>query len=665
MTQSKTLIIVTAIFCGLLLAVGLAQELNRVSSAQAATQATDRYVDGSNGNDSGACTSSSSPCKTLSYAVNQSVSGDTIYLANPITETGQIVLNNLELTLLQWQNKGSATLRKRDNTGEVTSARCWICLQGNTQLTVKDVAFDGEGYHVMEAIRVGQTAKLKLERTTFTHFVYGDTNSAGDTLGKIRGTVVYVEGGELEVSESDFSNFGRSAVLACGGTVRVWRSHFIGDKTEDSVLNFGLVGGNGATLKVGRSIIEGMKGTYSFNPSAGVAVIRGTNFCASSTTPSSAVITSTHILSSTVGILVGEGSGDGSNVEAHSNRLFSNEKGAAQYSNQTQNLKYNWWGCNGGPGSWGCDPVDGTIDYTPWLTLTLQLAPQSVYLGENFNATAQVKTLLYQIPDGSPVSFSGDGITFTPANTETVAGEASSLGLVGNASQSSRTVTAALDKGTASATLNIKKRLIYLPLVLREYSVWEPIFADNFNNSSNNNWIDVFGGPKFRHNPTGQELRMVAGESNKFFLTLLNRSDLFEAQKTYAIEVKARPIQNPYKFGLVLGYKEDQNGKYFFAFRIQPASQTCELRQYSGSQWISTFPCDGQKLAINPNGENLLQAEFSQTKVDFFVNGQLVYTYFFDPSLQLSGTRVGFITVGGSAVPSEIAFDDFAVYRHR
>ncbi len=44
------------------------------------TNATTRYV-APNGNDSGSCTSPSNPCRTIQYAVNQSISGDTILVA--------------------------------------------------------------------------------------------------------------------------------------------------------------------------------------------------------------------------------------------------------------------------------------------------------------------------------------------------------------------------------------------------------------------------------------------------------------------------------------------------------------------------------------------------------------------------------------------------------
>jgi uncharacterized protein (DUF1684 family) len=653
-----------------LLAVGITTALvgGLSQAARASGDGSPRYVDGSIGNDSGNCSSSSSPCKTLSYAVSKAASGDTIYLANTITETGQLVINKT-LTIQQWPDKEEARLLKNDHTGDYGAARCWICLTNNAQVTIEGIAFSAaSGKKVMEAIRVNAGTTLTLSNTVFENFFY--TDLYGDTLGIRRGYAMYVAGGALTVEGSEFKQFGRSAILACGGQVSVQGSKFVGDgNAADGLVNYGIVGGNDASLNIGSSQFSEMKGNYYFIPSAALWVLKGQYFCSSATLTSTAVVTSTHFLTSERGILVGEGVGDNSSVEAHGNRFFQNNIGVQSFVSSAQNLEYNWWGCKEGPSNSKCDGVAGDVDFDPWLTLTLNLQPQSAYVGDELEATAEVKSSSYFIPDGVEVTFSGQEVSFSSSITTTLQGEAVATGTVGgSAAQASRVITATLDHGVATGVLTVKKRTLYLPLVLREYSIWEQILKDDFNfPSTPDRWEDDFGGTNFYHSYAEGQLRMTANESNKSFLTLLkDNNTITDNTKRYAIEVKSVPVQNPYRFGLVLGYRKDSTGRYFFSFRIQPQTQGCELRIYEGSAYTATYPCAGPQSAIIPNGVNVLRAEFGAgDRIDFYVNGGLVFTYNLPSPVNFVGTKVGMITVAGSQLPSVVAFDDFVIYRHR
>ena len=53
----------------------------------------------------------------------------------------------------------------------------------------------------------------------------------------------------------------------------------------------------------------------------------------------------------------------------------------------------NWWGCNGGPGSTGCDVVTsdgGTLAFNPWLVLTNTATPSAINSGQSTVLTASV-----------------------------------------------------------------------------------------------------------------------------------------------------------------------------------------------------------------------------------------------------------------------------------
>jgi len=44
-------------------------------------------------------------------------------------------------------------------------------------------------------------------------------------------------------------------------------------------------------------------------------------------------------------------------------------------------LRTNWWGCNGGPDTSGCDTVDGvggTVVFNPWLVLSISASPTQI-----------------------------------------------------------------------------------------------------------------------------------------------------------------------------------------------------------------------------------------------------------------------------------------------
>ncbi len=55
---------------------------------------------------------------------------------------------------------------------------------------------------------------------------------------------------------------------------------------------------------------------------------------------------------------------------AHCNYIMGNGLCGVCNENPTEeaDATYNWWGCSGGPGAAGCDPVCGKVAYAPWLT---------------------------------------------------------------------------------------------------------------------------------------------------------------------------------------------------------------------------------------------------------------------------------------------------------
>ena len=96
----------------------------------------------------------------------------------------------------------------------------------------------------------------------------------------------------------------------------------------------------------------------------------------------------------------------------------------------------NWWGCNYGPGGAGtgcttANGIAGNIVYDPWLTLTLAATPSAVRFNESCSLSANFFRDNHgmvvsggNIPNGTPVSFSGILGTVADASGVTTSGQA-------------------------------------------------------------------------------------------------------------------------------------------------------------------------------------------------------------------------------------------------
>ena len=110
-------------------------------------------------------------------------------------------------------------------------------------------------------------------------------------------------------------------------------------------------------------------------------------------------LTSNTILNGATGVLV---QSNGS-AEIHFNRIVGNS--VAGVNNATPgavNAENNWWGCNFGPGATGAgcsgtaNAALGTVDASPWLTLTTTATPNSIPQGGNSAVTSRLDHQLKQ-----------------------------------------------------------------------------------------------------------------------------------------------------------------------------------------------------------------------------------------------------------------------------
>jgi Bacterial Ig-like domain (group 3)/Bacterial Ig-like domain (group 1)/Putative Ig domain/Invasin, domain 3/Domain of unknown function (DUF4214) len=143
--------------------------------------------------------------------------------------------------------------------------------------------------------------------------------------------------------------------------------------------------------------------------------------------------------------------------------------GIHNYSSQATTTATNdWWGCNAGPGSTGCDTAvnsgsgSGTLSVSPRLTLSVTPASSHVATGGSAavtfslsrNSAGQDTSSLGHVPDGTPVTFSASLGSMQPATTSTLGGAATTQYTAGS-SPGTETAVVTVDNDTATATMTI------------------------------------------------------------------------------------------------------------------------------------------------------------------------------------------------------------------
>jgi hypothetical protein len=142
-----------------------------------------------------------------------------------------------------------------------------------------------------------------------------------------------------------------------------------------------------------------------------------------------------------------------------SNRIVGNTIGLdATGVVQTVDAERNWWGCNTGPGTAGCDTVVGNADFDPWLVLTFLPEPAtSVPAGGStgFGVSTRVDSDSVDgvgAPGTVALTAAGGGVT--PASAPLVNGSATGTFLA-NAGPGSATLDATLDNTTITRIITV------------------------------------------------------------------------------------------------------------------------------------------------------------------------------------------------------------------
>ncbi len=124
--------------------------------------------------------------------------------------------------------------------------------------------------------------------------------------------------------------------------------------------------------------------------------------------------------------------------EFRCNRIAGNADGIANVTpSRTSDADINWFGCNAGPGAFGCDDIDSSVTAFDWIVLDLAAVPDAVagnepslliadLTGTDSGQTAQALAGC-DLPDGTPAEFgSVPAASLSPAVAETEDGVAES-----------------------------------------------------------------------------------------------------------------------------------------------------------------------------------------------------------------------------------------------
>jgi hypothetical protein len=174
-------------------------------------------------------------------------------------------------------------------------------------------------------------------------------------------------------------------------------------------------------------------------------------------------------------------------IEVHHNRLFGNTTGL-------NNLTYggdmvtpipitaenNWWGCNTGPDTSGCDASDltGSVDFDPWLVLTATLPPTPIQAGDGAALVANLKTNSldedtstggFYVPNTTSADFTADFGNLNPVSSAFALGLANST-YTAPTSETTDHVCVTVDSEAVCSDLVVEPLpvfTVFLPLINR------------------------------------------------------------------------------------------------------------------------------------------------------------------------------------------------------
>jgi hypothetical protein len=336
-------------------------------------------------------------------AVTINIPSGTYVLSSGELAPGQVPGSNITMagagasaTVISANNASRVLDLDKNLTGGVTTSISSLTITGGA-----DSTFGGAG------IIAGSNNNTTLDSLTLSNVIVTGNAANGASPGvtnKPGGGIQFL-GGKLSISDSTISNnssassYGSGVAYGANGaaspeSLTITNTTFSGNSTANShgdagtanggaLAMFGTAGSNFSVAN-SRFVNNTATSTASSGPAEGAAIwdqsgnltVTGSTFTGNSVSGGA---------SSDVGGAIEVTSGT---AALHYDRFVGNSApaGGALHSGGTTDATENWWGCNTGPGTAGCDSVTGSATVSPRLVLTATASPATV-IGPNGTST--------------------------------------------------------------------------------------------------------------------------------------------------------------------------------------------------------------------------------------------------------------------------------------
>ncbi|MDO8869510.1 MAG: hypothetical protein Q7V10_02045, partial [Methanobacteriaceae archaeon] len=301
----------------------------------------------------------------------------------------------------------------------------------NEHITInKNVNLIGQSQSgtIIDGTNTGRPITITTGTVNITNFTIQNGNVTSDDYGFSTGGGISNLWGTVTLTQSTIQNnvlsTGNGGTSYGGGIYNSRGSVTLTQSTiQNNVLStgdFGFGSGGGifnafGTVTVNQSTIQNnvlSTGDFGFGSGGGIYNFEGNVIVTQSTIQNNVLSTGAGGFNRGGGIFNAFGI-----VTANFNRIVNNSQTTIYNFDGLFDAQYNWWGSNTPDFA---TLIGGTVDYNPWLYLTIAANPTIINNGETsqitasfnnlFNGTTitQLDPLTGHIPDGSPVTFNTD-----------------------------------------------------------------------------------------------------------------------------------------------------------------------------------------------------------------------------------------------------------------
>ena len=503
-----------------------------LTSISTSNAATPLYVNGADGNDTWDGTTPTytigitGPMKTIQTAIDAVDNYGAVHVANgtykehlTINKNVNLIGESQEGTIIDGNNTGrpitinpdiKVTISKFtvkngnstvgggiNNNGNLTITETTIT--ENTATAIEGYAYGGGIYNhgnltiinsiISENTVIGDTAygggiyndaNLIINNSTITG------NTATSTDGYADGGGISNEYGIITINNSIITGNAATGASVYGGgishsflgTLTINNSSITGNTATGNYIYGGGINNWGAFITINNSSING-------NTATGSRVYGGGIYNNGDLIVNSSTITDN---AATGARVYGGGIYNYGDLTANFNRIVNNSPNAMYFEIDSgqSNVEYNWWGSNKPDFA---TLINGTVDYNPWLYMTITANPTTINNGETSQITASFNNLFNgtkvtsldpntgHIPDGSPVTFNTDkgSIGSKIIDKETTGGIATAI-LTADETAGIAHITATTDAQAVNTELTINpKSSLYLTITPNKTS---PVVGD-------------------------------------------------------------------------------------------------------------------------------------------------------------------------------------------